>query len=142
MVQRTDLDSHPHDWWSQLLDPMRRVGARVAEFFSPSAEAAATEESYEIALELPGMSDDEIHLEVDGDRLVVTGEKRAQRQESGKNYYFSERAYGRFRRSFQLPGDADLDAIGAAHKDGVLTVTVPRRASQRPEGRKIPIARG
>ncbi len=86
MVQRTDLDPHSHDWWSQLLDPMRRVGARVAEFFSPSAEAAATEESYEIALELPGMSDDEIQLEVHAGRLVVTGEKRAQREESGKDY--------------------------------------------------------
>lgn len=142
MVRRTDLDPRPHDWWSQLLGPMRHIGARVAEFFSPSAEAAETAESYEIALELPGMSDDEIHLEIHGDRLVVTGEKRARREERGKDYYFSERAYGRFSRSFQLPADADLDAIGAAHKDGVLTVTIPRRASPRPEGRKIPVARG
>lgn len=142
MVQRTDLDPHHHDLWSQVLDPMRRIGARVAEFFSPSAHAAATTDAYEVALELPGMSDNEIHLEVRGDRLVVTGEKQVHREDSGKNFYFSERAYGRFRRSFQLPEDADLDSIGAAYKDGVLTITVPRHMSQRPEGRKIPITRG
>lgn len=100
MVQRTDLDPRAHDWRSLLLDPMRQIGARVAELFSPSAEAA------------------------------------------GKNHYFSERAYGRFRRSFQLPGDADLDSIGAAHRDGVLTVTAPGRASQSSEGRRIPVSRG
>ena len=58
-------------------------------------------------------------LEVQGDRLVVTGEKRAQREESGKSYYFSERVYGQFRRSFRVPEDADLDTVSAAHKDGV-----------------------
>lgn len=142
MVQRSDLDPRPHDWWSQLLDPIRQIGARVAAFLSPSAEAAETAASYEITLELPGMSDDEIHLEIQGDRLVVTGEKRAQREESGKDHYYSERAYGRFRRSFRLPGDADLYSIGATHKDGVLTVTVPRYTSSRPAGRKIPVTRG
>lgn len=142
MVQSTDLSPHPHDWLSQFLNPMRQLGARVAEFFSPSAEAATTTESYEIALELPGVSEDEIHLEVHGDRLAVTGEKRVHREETGRNYYFSERVYGQFRRTFRLPADADLDKIGAVHKDGVLTISIPKLAPKPSEGRKIRVTRG
>ena len=142
MVQSTDPTPPLHDWWSQVLNPVRHLGQRVAEFFSPSAEAAATTESYEITLELPGISEDEIHLEAHGDRLVVTGEKRAEREESGKNYFFSERVYGRFRRTFRVPEDADLDKVGAVHKDGVLTIRIPKLAAQRSEGRKIPVSRG
>ena len=142
MVQSTDLASHPHDLWSHFLHPVRQIGQRVVEFFSPSAEAAASTESYEIALELPGISKDDIHLEVHGDRLVVTGEKQAQREERGRSYYFSERVYGRFRRSFRVPADASLGKIDAVHKDGVLTITIPRAASKPTEGRRIQIGRG
>lgn len=142
MVRSTDLSSHPHDWWSHFINPVRQFGERVAEFFSPSAEAAATTESYEIALELPGISEDEIHLEIHGDRLAVSGEKRAQREESGRNYYFSERVYGRFRRTFRVPEDANLDKARAVHKDGVLTITIPKLASKPSEGRRIPIRSG
>ena len=142
MVQSTDLSPHPHDWWSHLLNPVRQFGERVAQFFSPSAEAAATTGSYEIALELPGISDDDIHLEVHGDHVVVTGEKRAQREESGRSYYFSERVYGRFRRSFRVPDDADLANVNAVHKDGVLTITIPKLAKNQSEVRTISIDRG
>lgn len=142
MVQSTDPSPYPHDWWSHLPNPLRQFGERVAQFFSPSAEAAATTESYEIALELPGVAEDDIHLEVRGDRLLVTGEKRARREESGRNYYFSERIYGQFRRTFRLPADADPDEAVAAHKDGVLTVTVPKLAPQQSESKRIPVGRG
>lgn len=142
MVQASDPSPHAHDWWSHLFSPMRQFGERVAQFFSPSAEAAATAEAYEIAVELPGISEDEIHLEVQGDQLLVTGEKQARREESGRDYYFSERVYGRFRRSFQLPGDADLDKVSAVYKDGLLAVTVPKLASREPESTRIPVGRG
>ncbi len=142
MVKSTDLTAQAPDWWSQFLHPLRQFGERVAEFFSPSAEAAATEDAYEIAVELPGISEDDIHLEVNSDRLVVTGEKLAQREESGRSYYFSERAYGRFRRTFQVPADADLSGVEAVHKDGVLTITIPKLATKPSEGRRIKINRG
>lgn len=142
MVQSTDPSPYPHDWWSHFLNPVRQLGERVAQFFAPSAEAAATTESYEIALELPGVAEDDIHLEIQGDRLLVTGEKRAQREETGRNYYFSERVYGQFRRTFRLPEDAEFDKVSASCKDGVLTVTVPKLARRTPENRRIPIGRG
>ena len=141
-MQSNELSPQVHDWWSHVLNPVRHFGERVAQYFSPTAEAAATGEAYEIAVELPGISEDEIQLEIQGNRLVVTGEKRARHEESGRNYYFSERVYGRFRRSFQLPADADLAKVGAMHKDGVLTVTVAKYSSLEPESKRIPIGKG
>ena len=142
MVQSNELVPNVHDWWSHLLNPMRHFGECVAEFFSPNAEAATTGEAYEIAVELPGIPEDEIHLEIQGERLVVTGEKRSRREESGRDYYFSERVYGRFRRSFQLPADADLAKVKAVHKDGVLTVKVSKQTAEEAESTRIPIGRG
>lgn len=142
MVQSTDLAPHPHEWWFRVLNPVRHLGQRVAEFFFPSAEAAATSESYEIALELPGTSDNDIAIEAHGDRLVVTGEKRAEREESGRSYFFSERVFGRFRRVFRVPGDGNLDRVTAVHKDEVLRVRVPKLAEKPSEAKRIEIKRG
>ena len=135
MVHSTDPMPHAHELWSHLLNPVRRFGERVAEFFSPIAEAAATTETYEIALELPGLSDEDIHLEAHGDRLVVAGEKRAERAESGKNYYLSERAYGRFRRTFRVPDDGDLDKVGAELKEGCRPSPFRSAPRNHPKGR-------
>ena len=113
----------------------------MAEFFSPHSDAAATDASYEINVELPGVSEDEISVEVHDGRLTVTGEKRSEHEEKGKNYYFSERAYGRFRRSFQLPENADADKILANHKDGVLTIKIAKTAQETPKSTKIKVGR-
>ena len=72
----------------------------------------------------------------------MTGEKRAERAESCMNYYFSERVYGRFRRTFQVPDDGNLDKVGAVLKDGAVTITIPKRSPQPSEGRRIPVSRG
>ena len=141
MVQSTELAPPLDELWSHVMNPVRQFGERVAHFFSPSAEAAATTESYEIALELPGIAEDEIHLEVHGNRLVVTGEKRVQRQESGRHYYVSERMFGQFRRAFHVPEDGDVERVRSVHRDGILTITIPKVVPQRSESRKIPISR-
>lgn len=130
------------DWWNHLYDPLRAFGGRIAEFFSPSADAAATDDFYEIQVELPGVSEDDINLELNDYILKVTGEKKVEHEEKGKTYYFSERVYGAFSRSFRLPEDADRDKIFASHKDGILTIKVAKSRSEAQKARKIDIARG
>jgi len=120
---------------------MRHLGERVAEFFSPSSEAASTDDAYEVSVELPGVSEDEITVEVHDGRLTVTGEKRDSREEKGKDYYFSERVYGSFRRAFRLPIDADEESISASHKDGVLTIRIAKHAPSKPEPKKIKVTK-
>lgn len=142
MVEKSDVVPQRPDWWSQLYEPMRQFGSRIADFFSPSSEAAATEEYYEISVELPGVGEDDITVEAHDHKLTVTGEKKIERTDTGKNYYFSERVYGSFRRAFQLPADADADKIAATHKDGVLTIKIAKIAEDDSKPKTIAISRG
>lgn len=139
MVEKSELAANAPDWWSQFFTPVRQFGEKVADFFSPNSEAAATEDCYEISVELPGVSEDEIVVEVHDGRLVVLGEKTVTREEHGKRYYFSERAYGKFQRSFRLPEDADIDRTTANHENGLLTVLVPKKTPSAGKPRAIKV---
>lgn len=141
MVEKSGLSPAAHDWWSQLYGPVKQFGQNVAEFFQPNSEAAMTESCYEISVELPGVSEDAISLEVHDNRLTVTGEKQSSHEEQGKSYYFSERTYGRFRRDFRLPADADSNNIQATHKDGLLEIKVGKVPLENTSGKKIKISR-
>jgi len=126
-------------WWPGLMEPLRAAGERIADFFAPSSDAAATGEAYEINVELPGVKSDDIDLTVDADTLTVRGEKRFEREQKGKTYFFSERAWGSFHRSFRLPPDAQAEAISADFKDGVLAIRIPKSGPEKERVRKVPI---
>jgi len=127
-----------------LVEPkviVRRLTPTCQSALSAASVRAMNARCYEITVELPGVSEDEITVEVHDGRLTVAGEKRAAREEKGKDYYFSERVYGSFRRAFRLPADADEDNILAEHRDGVLTIRVAKLAPNAPEPRKIKVAK-
>ncbi len=79
-----------------------------------------------IRLELPGIDRDDCEVLLTRDRLEVTGEKRADRELIGADYYVRERAYGRFSRSVALPVPVDADRAQANFRNGVLTVKAPK----------------
>ena len=139
MLQKSEIAATHPNWWSQIQTPLRQFGERVAEFFSPSSEAATTKEAYEVSVELPGVGEKDIAVEIHGDQLTVTGEKRSEHQETGKDFYFSERTFGKFRRAFRLPADANADNVSATHKDGVLTVTIPKLTAPDNHARRIEV---
>lgn len=129
--------------WPSLYDPLRAFGHRVADWLSPATEASGNDEAYDIAMELPGVSEDDIELTVDDGVVTIRGEKKTQTEKKGDTWYFSERQYGAFRRSFRLPADADGSKASASMKDGVLHVTVPKLAPEEASSaRKIDISRG
>jgi HSP20 family protein len=142
MVEKSDLSSMTPSWLSQMYEPMRWAGGKVAEFFAPSSEAATTDSQYEVSVELPGVSDEDISVEVHDGRLTVAGEKQSQHQEEGKNFFFSERTYGKFQGVFRLPADADESKVSATHKDGVLTINIAKRTPNERGANSIPITRG
>ncbi len=113
--------------WTGFFDPLRQMASRVADFFSPSAEAAASKDVYEINIELPGVPESGINVSMDHGTLLVTGEKHFEKKEEGKTYFFSERSYGKFQRSFRLPEDADQDKADATYKDGVLCLRIAKK---------------
>lgn len=135
MVER----SHTAGWWPHLYEPLKKAGEKVAKWFAPRSEASRSADSYKIALELPGVDADDIEIAVQDDSLIVSGEKRFEREEEGDSFFFSEREYGAFERSFRLPGDADVNGVVADFKNGVLTITIPKTHPPRDDARRIPI---
>ena len=135
--------SHTSGFWPSLYEPFRSMGTRLAEWVAPASEASTNGDGYRIAIELPGVEEKDIEVSVDDGVVTVKGEKTASREEKGETWYFSERQYGSFSRSFRLPPDADEAAVKADLKDGVLTVTVARKAAEAPaKAKAVPINRG
>ena len=129
-------------FWPSVFEPFRIAGSRLADWLAPASEASEADGSYRITIELPGVAEEDIHLTVEGGMVQIKGEKKASREEKGETWYFSERQYGAFSRSFRLPADADEAGVKAAMKDGVLTVTVPRKTPAEPAAKRVPIAKG
>ena len=129
--------------WPSLYDPFRAFGSRLADWLSPATEASGGKDAYAINMELPGVSEDDIELTVDDGVVTIRGEKKTETEKKGDTWYFSERQYGAFRRSFRLPADADAGKVSAEMKDGVLKITVPKQAKAQAEtARKVTIAKG
>ena len=138
MVEKTPATS----FWPSFYEPFRSVGTRLSEWLAPASEASSDGKSYRIAIELPGVEEKDVEVTVDDGTVTVKGEKRESREEKGETWYFSERQYGSFSRSFRLPADADQGAVSADLKDGVLTLTVARAAPEAARARKVPVAKG
>ena len=137
------VEKHPLGaFWPQLAEPFRQFGARLADWLAPASDASSDAGAYRISLELPGVDEADIDIGIDHGMLTIRGEKKQEREERGETWYFSERQYGAFQRSFRLPADADEAGVKASLKDGVLTVSVPRRKPAEAEGRKVTIERG
>ena len=135
MVERTQTGG----WMPSLYEPIKKVSQKIADWFAPRSDAAVTADAYEITMELPGVAADDMDIAVQDGMLVVTGEKRSEREASDKNYFFSEREYGAFQRAFRIPPDADTEAIDAQFDNGVLTVRMPKARVGTGPSRKIAI---
>ena len=131
--------SHTAGWWPNIYEPLRGVGQKIADWFAPPSEASAGGSTYDITLELPGVRSEDIDVSVHDGNLTIKGEKQSQREEKGRTYYFSEREYGAFQRSFRLPADAQTDKITADFKDGVLTVKVPKAGPPLDSSKRIKV---
>lgn len=107
--------------------------------YRPSLDVSSDGNVYQISLETPGMAESDMDIEVSGDMLRISGQKKEQKEDKDRHYYRIERSYGSFTRTLSLPEDADADEIQASLKDGILKLTIPRREGERPETRKIAI---
>lgn len=128
---------------SEWPPPFPRVEPRSkSEWFKPSLDVVSDEKEYNINIELPGIDADDVNIELEGNTLKIKGEKRQQTEEKEKDFYRVERSYGAFQRTLDLPEDADRENIASTYKDGVLRVTVPRKALPKKETKKIDIKIG
>ncbi|MFA5072576.1 MAG: Hsp20/alpha crystallin family protein [Nitrospirota bacterium] len=107
--------------------------------FMPRVDVSENDKAILITAELPGMSEKDIDISISEDVLVIRGEKKEDKEEKSKNYYYSERSFGSFNRSIPLPREINADKISADFKKGILTVTLPKSAKTMADVKKIPI---
>jgi len=134
----------PFKFMKRFTDEMDRAfagfGPPSAEFevWAPPLEVKHTNGNFIVTAELPGLTKDEIKVEVIENALVIEGERKREKEEKGEEFYRSERYYGRFYRSIPLPKGAQADAIKAELTNGVLEVVIPV-PELKPAAREIPI---
>ena len=110
-----------------------------ADWFKPSLDVASDDKEYSVKIELPGIEASNISIEYTENTLKIKGEKRQEKEEKEKNYYRVERSYGSFERILDLPEDSDADNISSAYKDGVLSITIPRKMLEKKDTKNIEI---
>ena len=108
----------------------------------PASDIVEHDKDYQIAIELPGMDEGNVEVELSNGILSITGEKKEQKEEHKKNYHLSERYHGSFQRSFRIPEGVDTARIDAALRKGVLTVTLPKDGEAQKNAKHIPIKAG
>ncbi|MBI1774008.1 MAG: Hsp20/alpha crystallin family protein [Proteobacteria bacterium] len=110
-----------------------------ADALAPSIDVKETDAAFEIEAELPGVDEKDIEVSFQNDVLTIKGEKKLEKEESKKGYHMSERSYGAFRRSFELPSGIDGSKVTAAYTKGVLKVTLPKAPQAPASVKKIAI---
>jgi HSP20 family protein len=110
--------------------------------WAPPVSVAETADELIFTVELPGMSDEDVNIEIENDVLTISGEKTEERTEGEeeRSYHVWERSYGSFRRSFTLPRAVNHADANATFENGVLEVRLPK--AQEAKGRRIEIGKG
>jgi HSP20 family protein len=106
----------------------------------PPMDLVEAEDEYVLRADLPGLSQDDLEIEVKDNVLTISGERRAEHEDRKEGYHRVERAFGRFSRSLDLPEGIDASAVSADFENGVLEVRVPKPEERQPT--KIAIGSG
>jgi HSP20 family protein len=104
----------------------------------PAIEVEQREGKYLIRAELPGLKPDDVNVEVTDDAVVISGERKEERDVERGGVHVTERRYGQFYRSIPLPDGAQTDQVRARFENGVLEITVPAQDARR-GGRQIQV---
>jgi len=114
-------------------------GAAGEEEWQPPVDVAETESELVVNVEIPGVDPKDIDVSLSGDTLFIKGEKKPETEEKEEDYLLLERNYGTFTRSIRLPVEVQSDKISASHKNGVLTVVLPKSEGARKREIKIKV---
>lgn len=113
--------------------------ASQGALFAPKLDIAETENAFHLTAELPGVTEQDIDLQVNEGVLTIKGEKKSEEKQGGKNFHRIERSYGAFQRSVALPSDIDEENISAQFRNGVLEIALPKAKEPKAKSRKIGI---
>ncbi|HEY9078918.1 Hsp20/alpha crystallin family protein [Magnetovibrio sp.] len=124
-------------------EPFRRFEdafAGLAPSLSIKADVRESDDAYRIQAEMPGVEEDGVDVSVSDGMLTITGEKKEEKKEDREDYHLTERHYGSVKRTFPVPDTVDLSKAEASFKNGVLNITLPKKALPKAKATKIPIS--
>jgi HSP20 family protein len=110
----------------------RLMSESAARPWSPNVDILETENELVVRADLPGIDMKNLDLRLEDGTLTLKGERKFEEENKGKGYHRIERGYGVFARSFSLPESVDPEKVKANYKDGVLTVTLPKKELAKP----------
>lgn len=137
-----------HPWWSEEENPFaamerglqrptgwpRGWGYQVqSKEWTPAIDMFDKGDRLVLRAELPGVPLEEIDITLEKGILTIRGERKADEEAEGDQWLCCERPTGTFYRAIQLPADIDVEQVAAEHKDGVLTINLPKLAKQQPQ---------
>jgi len=107
--------------------------------FMPTVDVKESEKEFTIKAELPGVDEKDVEVTVTDNVVTIKGEKKEEKEDKGKNYYYMERSYGSFNRVIPLTEEIESDKAEASFKNGVLNITIPKSQTAKAKGTKVPI---
>jgi HSP20 family protein len=107
--------------------------------WAPAVDIYETPNELVVKADLPDVNDKDIDVRVENNLLTIGGERKFEKSVPEENFLRIERTYGSFSRSFSLPNTVNAEAIGAEYKNGVLTVTLPKREESKPRQVKVTV---
>lgn len=138
----TSLQSEVNRLFSSFFEPSARpAGTAVAgSRWHPAMDVVERDDHYVLRADLPGVREEDISVELDGNVLTVSGRRESEHDEQREGYYRVERMTGQFTRSLTLPEGVDAEKIEASYERGVLEVRIPKPEQAKP--RKVEITVG
>ncbi len=124
------------DFWNQ---PMSTWGDRTEEKFSPKVEIKEKDDHISIKAEVPGMSEEDLVLNLHRDYLILKGEKQTDSESDKDGAHYTECHYGAFQRRIPLPYEINIEKASADYKNGVLKIELEKAETEKVRTRNIPI---
>jgi len=107
--------------------------------WAPAVDIYETENELVLKADVPDVDQKNIDVRVENQTLTISGERKFEHEESGKGYHRIERNYGTFARSFAVPNSFDTDKIAATYRNGVLSVSLPKKETAKPRQIKVAV---
>jgi HSP20 family protein len=123
----------------EAFNPAVADGELSTRTWAPPVDIYEDGDSLVLKAELPGVNPDDVDIRVENNTLYLKGERKFEKEVKEQNYHRVERSYGTFTRTFSLPNSIDADKVGANYKDGVLTLTMPKKEEAKPKTIKVTV---
>ncbi len=107
-------------------------GSGTSRRWIPAMDLAETPDHYVLRTDLPGLSDEDVNVQLEDNVLTISGERKTEQQTEQEGYYRLERAFGGFSRSLTLPDGVDADSVQGHFDRGVLEITIPKPEQKKP----------